>query len=163
MGTRREAREYAVQLLFQLDMNPDAGLDAVFERFWCDKRTDAATRRFAERLVAGVSAHLEPINGVIRQYADNWDLKRIGVLVRSVMRMALYEMLFREDIPHAVSINEAVDLAKYFGNEESGKFVNGILGRARKELGRADPRSPGSGADGERRGGVEARGVRERA
>ncbi len=135
MATRRHAREWCFQILFQLDMNPGE-LPAVFKEFWKVRKTDPKTRLFAETLVGGVKDHLDEIDAKIKEYAHNWDIKRMGAVERNVMRMALYEMRYCEDVPPVVSINEAVDIAKYFGSVESGKFVNGILDRARKDLSR---------------------------
>jgi len=135
MATRRDAREWTVQLLFQLDLNPD-DLDTVFERFWTERKTDAKAREFTEGLVRGVRDNLGKIDGMLGKYAEHWDIHRMGVIDRNVIRMAIYEMLFCNDIPPVVSINEAVDIAKYFSRTESGKFVNGILDRISKDLDR---------------------------
>jgi N utilization substance protein B len=116
-------------------MNPGE-LDKVLKQFWKERKSDSKTRRFTEALVVGVREHLSEIDDKIKSYAHNWDIKRMGVVERNVMRMALYEMLYCSDVPPVVSINEAVDITKYFGNAESGKFVNGILDRARKDLSR---------------------------
>jgi N utilization substance protein B len=136
MATRREAREWAVQLLFQLDLNPTDKLDAVFGWFWETVEGDKRTRTFAEELVRGVLLNRERIDAVMAKHAENWDVDRMSVLDRNVLRMALFEMLLRPDIPPVVSINEAVEIAKHFSNAESGKFVNGILDKARRELDR---------------------------
>lgn len=136
MATRRESREWAIQLLFQVDMNPGVKLDGAFADFWLERDAPRPARNFAEQLVRGVVENREVIDEKIRAYTEHWDIGRMAVLDRNVVRMAIYEMLYREDIPPVVSINEAVDLAKYFSSTESGKFVNGILDRARKELSR---------------------------
>jgi transcription antitermination protein NusB len=133
MATRREARECVVQVLFELDMNPREP-DRALSSFWAERKLDRQGREFAEGLVRGVCEHRAEIDGVIRQYAENWDLNRMAVTDRNVLRMALYEMLHRPDIPPVVSINEAVDIARYFNSTESGRFVNGILDRARKDI-----------------------------
>ena len=133
MTKRRQAREWAVQLLFQLDLNPSE-LDEAMEGFWQDKTPDEATKQFTEELVRGVRGNLDKIDGALKQYAENWDVARMGNVDRNVMRLALFEMIFREDIPAVVSINEAVDIVKYFSSNESGRFVNGVLDRARKDL-----------------------------
>jgi N utilization substance protein B len=126
-----------VQILFALDLNPGE-LDTVFRNFWVEhNKSDRKSRAFTETAVRGVVEHREEIDGRLKQHADNWDIRRMGVVERNVMRMAIYELLHCADIPAAVSINEAVDIAKYFSNTESGRFVNGILDRARKELGRS--------------------------
>lgn len=130
---RRFAREFAVQILFELDLNPQP-LAETFEWFWTEHRTSSATRRFAEELVKGVLEHRDQIDETLKCYSTNWELHRMAAVDRNVLRLALYEMLFRPDIPPVVSINEAVDLAKYFNSTESGHFVNGILDRICKDL-----------------------------
>jgi len=133
MSTRREAREWGIQLLFQLDMNP-AEMDSVLSTFWSDKKAEPKIREFTEQLVRGVRCNLVEIDGTIKKYAQNWRIDRMAALDRNVMRMAIYEMSFCKDIPPIVVINEAVDIAKYFSSNESGKFVNGILDRIRKDM-----------------------------
>ena len=158
MGQRREARERAVQFLFQYDLNPAADLDEALELFWESQRSAAiaqehgpatwgqepplpppsaeelAVRLFAEPLIRGVLKYRDELDQQIRQSARNWDLHRLAAVDRNILRLAIYEMLHREDIPPVVSINEAVDIAKRFSTEESGKFVNGILDKIRAEL-----------------------------
>lgn len=139
MATRREAREWALQVLFHLDVNPDKP-EKVLRWFWQEyDAADARNRAFVERVVLGVGEHRKEIDDLITQYAENWSLHRMGVVDRNVLRMAIFEMLYCEDIPPVVSINEAVDVAKYFGNDESGRFVNGIVDRIRKTIQR-EPR-----------------------
>jgi N utilization substance protein B len=158
MGRRREARERAVQFLFQYDLNPPENLDQALEEFWESQREAALAedkspahwgepvclpppapeeleeRQFAEPLIRGVIEHRDEIDQLIRKYLQNWDFNRLAVVDRNVMRLAVYEMLHREDIPPVVSINEAVDIAKKFSTADSGKFVNGVLDRIRAEL-----------------------------
>ena len=135
MATRRDAREWAVQLLFQLDMNP-AESDRTFATFWKELSPDPVSREFTEALVRGVMENLAAIDKTLADRAENWDIRRMGVVDRNVLRLAIYEIQFRPDIPAAVSINEAVDLAKYFSTVEAGKFVNGILDKIRLAEGR---------------------------
>lgn len=122
-----------MQLLFQLDMNPAESSEAVFDDFWRGRDIDAHQQEFAESLVRGVREHLVEIDDAIRRALEHWDIGRIGAVERNVIRLAVFELRHRADIPPAVSINEAVDLAKYFSSSESGRFVNGILDRVRKE------------------------------
>jgi len=89
---------------------------------------------FSEGLIRGVLEHLKDIDATIVRFAKNWDLHRIAVVDRNVLRLAIYEMQQRQDIPPIVSINEAVDIAKKFSTEDSGKFVNGILDKIKGEL-----------------------------
>lgn len=133
MATRRDAREWAVQLLFELDMNSGDFAER-FDNFWQERETDSKTREFAEGLIRGVLDNRGRIDSAIRTYAANWDIHRMAVVDRNILRLALYEIMLRPDIPAVVSINEAVDLAKYFNSVESGRFVNGILDRVRRDL-----------------------------
>jgi N utilization substance protein B len=135
MSSRHDSRVWATQILFQFDFN-NIELDMALTEFWNQQSADDASRTFTEKLVRGVREHLTELDQKIQQYAENWDLKRMGAVDRNVMRMGMYEMFYCEDIPPVVSINEAVDIAKSFGSQESGKFVNGILDRARKDLDR---------------------------
>ena len=158
MGKRREARERAIQFLFQHDLNPPEDLDAALEHFWQsqhaaalagDKATatwgqpvelppptadEAATRLFADPLIRGALEHREEIDQCIKKCVQNWDLPRIAAVDRNILRLAIYEMLYREDIPPVVTINEAVEIAKKFSTQDSGRFVNGILDKIRGEL-----------------------------
>lgn len=137
MTMRRNAREWALQLLFQLDFNPAEKLETVFSAFWQDAQPDSNEAMvFAERIVSGVVEHRAEIDAMLARYTENWDVARIGSVERNAMRMAIFEMLHCADIPPVVSINEAVDVAKYFSTKESGKFVNGILDRIRSTLAR---------------------------
>ena len=136
MSTRRDIREWIVQLLFELDLNPREELDKVFKNFWLERQIKPEARTFTEEIVRGVHRKKPEIDEILAKYAQNWDIHRMKVTDRNVMRMALYEMCYRDDIPPVVSINEAVDIAKYFSDSDSGKFVNGILDRARKDLDR---------------------------
>ena len=145
MATRRQAREWAFQLLFQIDVNPGSATARALKHFWKEHTADPKARMFAELLVYGVVEHREDIDQRITEFTLNWDMKRMGAVERNIIRMAMFELIHCPDVPAAVVINEAVDLAKYFGSTESGRFVNGILDRARKELGqkKGDAGTPG--------------------
>src|SRR5271154_5393997 len=158
MGKRREARERGVQFLFQHDLNPPEDLDRALNEFWDTQRAAAIaeekgpatwgqqielppptveeveTRLFADPLIRGALEHRDVIDEKIKSHAKNWEFHRIAAVDRNIMRLAIYEMLFREDIPPVVSINEAVDIAKKFSTQDSGKFVNGILDKIRGEI-----------------------------
>jgi transcription antitermination protein NusB len=132
MGGRHEARQWAVQFLFQRDFNA-GDIESALAEFWQDKKSGDKARLFAEELIRGVESKKDELDRLIRKYAEHWDVKRMGAVDRNVMRVALYEMTQRPDIPPVVSINEAVEIAKDLSGVESGKFVNGILDRACKE------------------------------
>jgi N utilization substance protein B len=136
MGVRREGREAAVQFLFQLDLN--RGEPGELDRdFWILRPAESPrAARFARGLVGGVLAHREEIDARIQAAATNYQLRRIAAVDRNILRVALFEMLHCPDVPPAVSINEAIEIAKAFGSEDSGRFVNGILDRLRAEIAR---------------------------
>ena len=158
MGSRREARERAVQFLFQYDLNPPDEAGAALEEFWRSLRAasqdrgphpaapaeagaaappdtaETALRLFADPLIRGTLEHRDEIDARIKRLARNWELHRMATVDRNVLRLAIYEMLYRQDIPPVVSINEAVDIAKKYSTDDSGRFVNGILDSLRKEL-----------------------------
>lgn len=120
-------------MLFELDLNP-RDHDKVFQAFWEDKEVGGDMRKFTEVRVRGVRDALETIDEMIGKHAQNWDVRRMAVVDRNVMRLAVFEIMNCQDVPPAAVINEAVDLVKYFSRPESGKFVNGILDQIRKEL-----------------------------
>lgn len=134
MATRRESREWAVQILFQLDLNSSGDLPAVFSEFWKVRKADKKARGYSESMVSGVLKNIKDIDATLQKCADNWDIARMGVIDRNVLRLAIYEMQYCDDVPPVVAINEAVDIVKYFSSTESGKFANGILDRVRKTL-----------------------------
>lgn len=146
MGGRHEARAWAVQFLFQRDFNC-GDLEHDLDVFWAEKGIQGKERQFSEDLIRGVLEHLGELDKLLKQYAEHWDIHRMGAVDRNVMRVALFEMLHRPDIPPVVSINEAVDIAKEFSSHESGRFVNGILDRACREL-RRPHRTPFKAPDG---------------
>ena len=135
MGKRRRAREAAVQYHFWRDLQRGEGPDKIDE-FWEFCPAPERVREFAQPLIEGMVAHLPEIDERIRRYCENYEFRRISAVDRNVLRLAIYEMLYRDDIPPVVSINEAIELAKAYGGADSGRFVNGILDRIRKDLDR---------------------------
>jgi transcription antitermination protein NusB len=133
MASRRKCREWAVQLLFTLDVNQQK-LDDLFASFWQERNVDKKSRDFTEAVARGVVEHITELDELLHKHAANWDLSRMGGVERNAMRLASYEMLYCKDIPPVVSINEAVDIAKYFSKSDSGRFVNGVLDAIRKSL-----------------------------
>jgi N utilization substance protein B len=135
---RRKAREYALQLLFQLDIRKEKPSVTLFKRFWADEDPDEEVRAFAEEIVKGTFKHIRTINSQVLASAKNWNLDRMAVIDRNVLRLATYEILYRIDIPPSVTINEAIELAKKYGTDESGAFVNGILDSIARVAGKVD-------------------------
>lgn len=137
MGRRHEGREAAVQFLVYCDLNRGAGPDEGTEAFWALRSpAPKKARDFAFELARGALAHRVEIDRRISAYAQNYELHRLAAVDRNILRLALYEMFFRDDIPPIVSINEAIEIAKKYGTDESGRFVNGILDRAKLDLDR---------------------------
>lgn len=126
MGTRRTSREQALQALFYMDMHRDPDEDPV-DLFCSCFTQDKPAGPFFHRLVDGVRQNLEAIDTVIEQFSSNWKISRMSCVDRNILRIAVFELLYCADIPPKVSINEAIDVGKRFGTEESGAFINGIL------------------------------------
>ena len=146
MGSRRESRELALQFLYQQDSASKypQPIPQALNAFWNVQESPPQAKPFAEELIKGVLEHLDALDTKIKAYAQNWELHRIAVVDRNILRLAIYELLFRDDIPPVVSINEAIELAKKFSTEDSGRFVNGVLDRVKKDLSRP-LRTPSSG------------------
>lgn len=128
MRRRTQARNFALHVLYQIDITGDNYIDRL-NNFWQDTEepVEDQVKDFTAELVKGVMDNLENIDKLISEHATNWQLKRMAVIDRNVMRLSCYELIYRTDIPPKVSINEAVDLAKKYSGPEAGKFVNGIL------------------------------------
>lgn len=143
-GTRRQARELAAQFLYQYDVNGGT-IDEILSLFWeTQSEVSRAAGKFAEELIRGCVEKRPVIDEKIQQYTEHWEISRIATVDRNILRLAMYEMLFRDDIPPVVSINEAVDIAKKFSTQESGAFVNGILDRLKADLPRPARTAAGS-------------------
>ncbi len=129
MSSRRRARTWAASLLFQLEFAGDREAENITRRFWEDNaEADAAAREFADDVVRAVRTHKEDIDRLIKGAAENWELERIGAPERNLLRMAVAEIFYLEDVPPKVSINEAIELAKIYGSSpQSHQFVNGVL------------------------------------
>ncbi len=149
---RTRARELALQQLYAEDVRED-GRTLDVDRFLRLQTDDDTIYLFALGLVHGTNRHRKEIDAEIRRNARNWDLARLAVVDRNVLRMATYELLFRPDIPPQVTINEAIELAKRFSTARSGGFVNGVLDSVRRDAGIArdarGPRPEGSAAEPE--------------
>ncbi|WFR60315.1 transcription antitermination factor NusB [Paenibacillus amylolyticus] len=140
---RRLAREIAVQSLYQMEMNEVGASEAVnmlINEAAEDNETEVVIRdedvmrTYVTEIVQGAWNHKEAIDGLLVDYLKGWQISRLSRVDRQILRLSTYEMVFRDDIPAKVSVNEAIELSKYFGTEESGKFVNGVLGRMIQEV-----------------------------
>jgi N utilization substance protein B len=134
VGSRRQAREQALQILYQLDVTRDPAHQEVSRVFWSVTPADADVVEFADSVVAGVCAQTERIDALITEASHNWKVARMSYVDRNILRLAVFEFLEKADVPPMVSINEAIELGKRFGTNESGAFINGILDRIARGL-----------------------------
>lgn len=132
MGKRRRARECALQMLFQIDL---IGVEPaeVYAQFWDEHDTEDDVRAFTQELVDGVCSTREQLDARITEISERWRIERMAVVDRNVLRMALYEMNRQPETPTAVVIDEAIEVARRFGSEESARFVNGVLDALRRD------------------------------
>jgi transcription antitermination factor NusB len=134
MRKRTKAREAALMILYAIDNTGDEPKKCI-DAFWRDsEEKDTEVKTFANSLVLGVSNKIKDIDKTITECATNWQLKRMAVIDRNILRFAAYELLFADEIPPKVTMNEAIDIAKRYGDNESGKFVNGVLDKINKEF-----------------------------
>ncbi len=124
-GLRRKARELALQCLYQIDQssNPDADIELIRQNFQAPKKAVA----YGNELVGGVKSHLDELDRLIEAHSENWQVSRMAVVDRNILRIALFEMLHLADVPDAVAVDEAVEIAKRFSTDEAPAFINGIL------------------------------------
>ena len=146
MGNRRRSRELAMQALFQIELHADHSTEAV-ELFCTHFKVSKRLRPFLLHLIQGVTEHRNEIDSLIKQFSQNWKMSRMSRVDRNVMRIAVYELLYCHDIPPKVSINEAIDIGKKYGTEDSGAFVNGILDSIHLFLEKEKRLDPGKAQD----------------
>jgi N utilization substance protein B len=137
MGARSEGRSSALQMLFALEGGGN-GVERVIASYWRETPGDPEGRGYADGAVRGVADGLEKLDEIIRKASTNWRLERMARVDRNVLRLGAWELLHADGVPRAVILDEAVELAKRFGSEDSGAFVNGVLDRVATDLGRVD-------------------------
>ena len=138
MGARSSGREAALQMLFAAEATGRYTPAQVVGMYWREMPGDPEGRDYADAIVSGVLSELEAVDELVRKASTNWRLERMARVDRNVLRLGAYELHRRPEVPRAVILDEAVELAKRFGGEESGAFVNGVLDRVAEELGRID-------------------------
>jgi transcription antitermination protein NusB len=146
MGARTTARESALQMLFAID-STGGDLEDIVRDYWRETPGDAEGRAFADALVRGVVHALAELDELISAASANWRVERMPRVDRNVLRVGAYELSRCPDVPRPVAIDEAVELAKRFGTEESGSFVNGVLDRIAEDCGRQDGETEGAGPE----------------
>ncbi len=138
MGARRSGREAALQMLFQLEAS-GVSSDQAVELFWrTNEEADPEGKSYADTIVRGVADNLDAIDKRVTAASQNWRLERMSRVDRNLLRLGTWELMFRSDVPRAVILDEAVELAKSFGTDESSGFVNGVLDRIASDVGRKD-------------------------
>ncbi len=160
MANRHLSRSIAMQSLYEWDFNKSdkSDIDAIVERNIKEFAPGLEDAAFVEQLVKGILKNKKSIDGIIEKAAPEWPLEQIAIIDRNVLRIGLYELLFsdRQEVPPKVAINEAIELAKTFGGETSGKFVNGVLGTVYREIG-----EPGKDETGKKKMAGDSAGLPE--
>lgn len=133
MGARHRAREYALQMLYQAEAS-GAAMNEVQASFWADQEVPSDVREFADRLAAGAAGARQECDELLTGSLENWRLERLAIVDRNILRLAVYEFLHQPETPPIVVIDEAIELARRFGGDESWQFTNGILDAVRKKL-----------------------------
>jgi len=133
---RRTGRVAALQYLFAWSINPPANLANDLQAFFETQENPRDTYSYGEEIINGVIEHIADLDARIKGLAHNWEFERIAKIDLAILRLAMYEMLYRKDVPPVVSINEAIDLSKQFSNADAKRFINGILDRLKDQLGR---------------------------
>ena len=132
MRNRTKARECALKILYSADIRKDSPEECAY-LFWENHpKLNGNIKEFANILIEGFAKNKERVDSVISKYAKNWQIQRMATIDRNVLRLAAYELLFAEDVPPKVAINEAIEMAKKYGDKDSGKFVNGVLDKISK-------------------------------
>ena len=135
MGARRKARVCALQMLFQFDVTKPR-IDELTQMYWeaFGEEFGEVDEAFANRLALGAAAHIEPIDEMIKQRAENWRIARMAIVDRNLLRLAVYEFLYEAETPKTVIINEALEIARRFSTFEATQFINGILDAIKRDL-----------------------------
>lgn len=134
MGSRRKARIYAMQALFSWDISGTPP-EQLLEFSWVDRQTDREdTLAFARILLSGTLERIEEVDAALQAHLEHWKLERLARVDLAILRLSAYSLLFQSDIPASVTIDEAIDLAREFGSDESYRFVNGVLDAVRKDV-----------------------------
>lgn len=134
MGKRRKARELALQILFRLDLGQENLTDEMLEGFLNENSASEDIKEYTRILVKGTVNNTTEIDKIITEYSENWSIDRMASVDRNILRFSIYELHQRHEIPSSVIINEAIEIAKKYGTEESGSFINGVLDTIAKEM-----------------------------
>lgn len=133
MGKRRKSREHTLKILYRRDITNE-DIDKIIKSYWEENKINSGITEFSEQLAKGTVNNLEKIDDYIGKVSEHWPLDRMGVIDRNILRIAVHELLFMEDIPPKVTIDEAIEIAKKFGTDDSADFVNGLLDKIKNDL-----------------------------
>jgi len=132
MGSRREAREETLKVLYQIDIRKE-NPEQIMKEFWKENPPEKEVKQYSRLLIRQTLEHLDQIDSIIKETSSHWKIDRIGLVELNILRFAICEILYKKDIPSKVAIDEAVAIAKDFGTDDSGSFINGILDRVMKD------------------------------
>lgn len=132
MGSRREAREETLKVLYQIDIRKE-NPEQIMKEFWKENPPEKKVKQYSRLLIRQTLEHLDQIDSIIKETSSHWKIDRIGLVELNILRFAICEILYKKDIPSKVAIDEAVAIAKDFGTDDSGSFINGILDRVMKD------------------------------
>lgn len=141
MGKRRESRECALQVLFQLEFD-SSDVERSLDEYWTGKRPKEDVREYASWLVHGILARKAEVDGLIKDTSEHWRLERMGLVDRNILRMAVFELLEEKLLAAPIIINEAIEIAKKYSDDKSATFINGLLDAIRKKQAARAPRTP---------------------
>ena len=133
MGKRRKSRQHTLKILYRRDITNE-DIDKIIKSYWEENKINSGITEFSEQLAKGTVNNLEKIDDYIGKVSEHWALDRMGVIDRNILRIAVHELLFMEDIPPKVTIDEAIEIAKKFGTDDSADFVNGLLDKIKNDL-----------------------------
>jgi len=133
MGRRRKAREETLRILFRLEFE-NKQIEKTLDQYWESKKTSEEIKEYSTWLVKGIISDLAKIDNIIQQVSEHWRISRMALVDRNILRMAVFELLYEENIAPAIVINEAIEIAKKYSGDEAATFVNGILDAVRKDL-----------------------------
>jgi len=136
MGHRRKAREETLRILFQLEFE-EIKSDTVVVQYWKNRKIHKDIKEYSTFLVSGIISHMGEIDDTIQSVSEHWRISRMALVDRNILRMAVFEMLYEENIDSAVVINEAIEIARKYSGDEAATFVNGVLDAARKKIKKA--------------------------
>lgn len=137
MGKRRKSREHALKILYRKDITKE-NINEIIKSYWEESKVNSDIKGFSIQLAKGTTSNIGKIDRCIKKVSEHWSLDRMSVIDRNILRAAVHELLFMKDIPPKVAIDEAIEIAKKFGTDDSADFVNGLLDKIKSEMEKAE-------------------------